>query len=157
MDIQLRPADQDDMLLIWRWANDLDVRKNAFSTDFISWESHVPWFLQKLASQQCTIYVGILDDIPIGQVRFDLMANHLCCDYMIDISIDLECRERGIGTELLRKAICVFTKSKHVRHLVAKVKKGNILSMKIFEKNHFVINEIKTTNDVFFYELIVND
>ena len=38
--LYLRTADENDMDLLFQWANDPDVRKNSFHSEPISYETH---------------------------------------------------------------------------------------------------------------------
>ena len=46
--ISFRRATIEDAELLFSWANDFDVRRNAFSQQEILWDEHVEWFQKKL-------------------------------------------------------------------------------------------------------------
>jgi hypothetical protein len=57
--------------LIFEWANDDDVRNNAINTHKIKWNDHINWFNKKLQSPDTFMFIGFLQDEPVGQIRFD--------------------------------------------------------------------------------------
>ena len=81
-DIFLRRASLDDAELLFSWANDIDVRRNAFRQQEILWDEHVKWLKGKLQDENCRIYIGYItaetmadmthmSEKPIGQIRLD--------------------------------------------------------------------------------------
>ena len=42
--LSLRKVNLNDVELIFKWANDPDVRNNSFNTNQIVWDEHVKWF-----------------------------------------------------------------------------------------------------------------
>jgi hypothetical protein len=53
-----RRAKKEDCELIYKWANDPEVRKNSFSGAAITVENHQKWFESKLADSKysCTLF-----------------------------------------------------------------------------------------------------
>ena len=43
--VHIREAGIADAELLFAWANDMDVRRNAFSQHEISWEEHTAWLI----------------------------------------------------------------------------------------------------------------
>lgn len=43
----LREVKENDTKLLFNWANDMHVRKNAINQDTITWEKHIIWFEKK--------------------------------------------------------------------------------------------------------------
>jgi len=127
-----RLANIDDMELYFFWANDPNVRKNAFSCNQIPWDIHQKWFTEKLADRNSFLYVIENNGHAIGQVRFDIIDDKAEIGY----SMDKECRGKGYGLNMLNAAIDSFTadmgKHAEVMTLVAKVRENNIPSNKIF-------------------------
>ena len=67
--IQLRKIAPDDMELLYRWVNDPTVRSNAFKADAVSPEEHRTWFERMMIDPNVDIFILMVDDAPIGQVR----------------------------------------------------------------------------------------
>jgi RimJ/RimL family protein N-acetyltransferase len=129
----LRKADSYlDGLLLFNWVNDESVRKNSFNSDEISISDHFNWFKSKLNSKISQIY--ILSDLyksNIGQIRVDMIDGY----YEIDYSISNKFRGKGFGGLILK----LLEEKLGQGSLLAKVKKANLPSVKIFKNNGFQI------------------
>ncbi|MBN1160576.1 MAG: UDP-2,4-diacetamido-2,4,6-trideoxy-beta-L-altropyranose hydrolase [Dehalococcoidales bacterium] len=127
--LKLRPVDSDDCRLLWEWANDKTVRAMSFSTQKISWEEHLRWFKEKLESPEC-IHCIVLDDndIPVGQVRFDLHG----VEADINISIDSKERGRWYGSAGIREATQKLFTDTGIKIVNAYVKSENTASIHAF-------------------------
>lgn len=131
MSIKLRPAQLRDCDLLFRWANDPVVRKNAFNSDLILFENHKKWFNNRLYCDSCNIYICYLDNNPIGQIRIDIKDDIGEIDY----SIDTEFRGKGYGYKLLLKLEEMVKQTKiNIDTLIGNVKDSNIASKKSFKK-----------------------
>ncbi|MBE5912913.1 MAG: GNAT family N-acetyltransferase [Pseudobutyrivibrio ruminis] len=132
--IYLRDADKEDCDLIYRWANDETVRKNAFNSEPIEYESHVIWYSELLLDGTQHQYILMHDNIPVGQLRLSQIEESVEIDY----SVAPEKRKGGYGTIILElskeKAKEVFPNAKN---LIGKVKPENGPSAQCFEKNGF--------------------
>tara|TARA_R110000765_G_scaffold237982_2_gene340654 strand:+ start:577 stop:1044 length:468 start_codon:yes stop_codon:yes gene_type:complete len=127
----LREAIEDDIELIYEWANDNTVRKNAVNKEKIIWEDHKKWYKNKILDSETYIY--ILEE-NIGQIRFDKIEDH----YEIDYSIDKKYRGKGYGVIIIKEGIKKLFSDKKKKVLVkAKVKQENIASLKVFRKCNF--------------------
>lgn len=124
--ISLRSANYEDCTLLFKWANDSQVRKNAFSPNNIDLESHIKWYENKMNDENTRIFIVLKDNVEVGQIRVDISDNKGFIDY----SIDKNYRGQGIGTEILQLIKLEITKV----NLIGYVKKENIASMKAFEK-----------------------
>ncbi len=128
-DISIRRVSADDECLLLEWANDADVRRNAFSHDPIAADAHHAWFEERLASPACLFLIG--QDawgLPIGQVRFDFRA----ADAVVDVSVDAAFRRRGAGVALMRAALDVLRAEGRCARVVAEVLDGNRASERMF-------------------------
>ena len=98
--LRLRRVRDDDCQLLWRWANDPEVREASFITDAIPWEDHVRWFAQKRNDPRWLQFIAVDDqEQPVGQVRFDLKDGESA---EIGLSIDRERRGSRYGKLILR-------------------------------------------------------
>ncbi len=137
--MKFRKAIQPDIKLLFDWANDLDVRQNAINTRLITWESHQNWFQNRLESSTSKIFIFLIDEQPIGQVRFEFEKNQ----WLIDYSIDKLYRGKGLGKLMLKEILSYFKTSEPI---IAYVKIENIASAKIFNSLGFKKNEIVEIN-----------
>ena len=105
-DIKFRKYKASDCKLLWEWANDQDVRKNAFNDSYIDYEDHKKWFLGKIKSENTKIYIFSCGFGFLGQVRFDKNDNKSYIDY----SVSRQFRGYKLGEEMLRKSIDKYEK-----------------------------------------------
>ena len=133
--MKLRQASQDDARMLWEWANDPEVRRQAFGERVIPWDAHVPWFSEKLVDPRCRIYVVENESgEPVGQVRFDLGDDGTA---MIDFSVQADARGRGYGSEGLRAAWDRAFAELDASTVVGLVKPANEPSLRAFQRAGF--------------------
>ena len=133
-DFYLRRANIDDMMLFFDWVNEKTVRQNSFSTNIINIDNHKAWFEKSLKNKDRYIYVLMKDDLPLGQIRFDVSNEEAEIDYSIDRSY----RNKGLGNLIISLGIEQISKDcKRVKKIVARVKETNVYSQKCFLKNGF--------------------
>lgn len=137
--MKFRKAIEADVKVLFDWANDLDVRQNAINSQLITWEVHEKWFQNRLESSTSKIFIFLIDEQPIGQVRFELEKNQ----WLIDYSIDKLYRGKGLGKLMLKEILSYF---KTREPIIAYVKIENIVSAKIFNSLDFVRKEIVEIN-----------
>ena len=120
--LRLREATQEDMDLLYRWANDPEVRKQSFRTEPIPYETHVNWFRRMMDDPAVLQFILEEDGVPAGQIRLNTDGGEAEIGY----SIAAECRGRGLGRQMLRMtAELVREEHPEIRKLTAKVKPGN--------------------------------
>jgi len=140
--LRLRRAREEDCKLLWKWANDPEVRAMSFSSSPIAWEEHVEWFKRKLHSSNCVIFIGLDEnDIPVGQVRFDIINNR---DAEININVDRSKRGQGYGGYLIKKSVEKLFHNSGIKFVHAFIKPENITSIKAFESAKFIKYGIKS-------------
>jgi pseudaminic acid synthase len=132
--LKFRRAESKDCHLIWRWANDAQVRAVSFSSEPIPWEDHVGWFEARLVDPTC-IFLIATDDVgtPVGQIRFEIEGN----DARISISLDEHQRGQGLGPRLINLASRRIFRELDVDTVVAFIKPGNVASVRAFQKAGF--------------------
>ncbi len=133
--IYLRSAEPDDIQLIFQWANDPTVRKNAFSTKKIAWEEHVQWYTRLMESDNAKLYIMVHGDQAIGQLRLDLHGESAEITY----SVAPQYRCMGYGKSLLSLAAeQVRTDFPQLKRLTARVKPDNVASKRAFLDTGYV-------------------
>lgn len=137
--LRVRRATIEDLLLYFNWANDASVRQNAINQEMIHLENHTKWFESRVNSEKSFLYVFEQDEIPVGQVRFDINEDVAEIDY----SVDENFRGKGLGKKILSLGIGRFNNVKPEKEIIGIVKYDNIPSSKVFEKLGFSINEDK--------------
>jgi len=133
-ELTLRPAQEQDCELIWKWANDSSARSVSFSSKSISWNEHIEWFKSKLNNPRCFIYVAInRNEIPVGQVRVEEKVN----EAVISVSVDKKFRGNGYGSIIIDLASQEFFQVSDARVIHAYVKQDNEASTRVFAKAGF--------------------
>ena len=128
--LKLKKADSSDCEVLFKWVNDLEVRKSSFISKPISWDEHVNWFKKVHKSSNTNIYIAKnSQNKPVGQVRIDYLNSY----WYIDYSVDKDFRGLGLGTILIKKMISLNSK----KEFLAKVKSKNIASITVFENLGF--------------------
>ena len=131
-------ADSEDIFL---WRNDPYSRSMSKKPKIIEKSTHIKWFNDIIKNKNSYLYIGLLNNTKVGVVRFD-------CDLeikksLVSINLNPKMRGRGLSSDLLSTAIKKLLKI-HKLTLCASIKKGNLISKKIFQKCGF--NEIKTVD-----------
>jgi RimJ/RimL family protein N-acetyltransferase len=131
----LRRAEASDEALLLKWANHPDVRRNAIQTEQIPAENHHRWFQNRLKDPDTYLFIGIWNEQPVGQVRFDRHDSI----YEIDYSVDETQRGKGFGEMLIRNGMEAIgiSEEKDFR-IVGLVRPENIASCEVFRKLGFV-------------------
>lgn len=140
MCLYLKKVDPNDIDLLYGWANDAAVRKNAFYTEPIPYENHVKWFANMLADASVHQYILYRGELPVGQIRLNVEDN----EALIDYSIAAEYRGKGYGSallELIKKQIAA-DKISNVMKLIGQVKYDNTASARAFETCGFSKREM---------------
>jgi RimJ/RimL family protein N-acetyltransferase len=101
MALSRREAAMDDAALLWRWANDAETRRHAFSKAPIPYDAHVAWLRQRLDSDATRLWIFADAAGPVGQVRFDLDGDVA----EIDVAVAPERRGHGQGRAMLSQAV----------------------------------------------------
>jgi RimJ/RimL family protein N-acetyltransferase len=136
--INLRKASAKDCRLIWKWANELEVRALSFASDAIPYDDHIKWFERKINSPDCYLYIAEnSNDKPVGQIRFELEGNNAT----ISISLDRKFRNKGYGSKMIALASQNIFENSKVNVIHAYIKKGNIVSASAFKKAGFIFIE----------------
>lgn len=127
--IYLRKATEEDIDLLFEWANDPVVRVNSFNIEPIPYEKHVKWFKKIMDDPNVLQFILMDEDIPVGQIRLNVNGDEAEIGY----SIGNEFRGKGYGRRILQLVFDEVQKNHHeISSLIAKVKPENIASNKLF-------------------------
>jgi UDP-2,4-diacetamido-2,4,6-trideoxy-beta-L-altropyranose hydrolase len=132
--IRFRAVNRSDAELLWRWANDPNVRTVSFQSEPIPWETHMHWFEKKLADPNARIFIaetGMRE--PLGVARFDVVAGIAT----ISVSLDRRFRGRGFGVRVIREATDQILSSPDIRKVSALIKRENQQSIQAFTQAGF--------------------
>lgn len=131
-DFQLIPADEQDIELIYQWQCHPATRQYALNSDVPSWERHVSWMKNKLAS---TDYFYMIkktsrDNQTCGVMRLDRQSQG---QYLISIFIAPASYGQGIAS----KALAIVDHIHPHITIEATVLTNNTASQKLFENSSF--------------------
>jgi len=127
----------EDCVDLFKLYNEKENLRNSFSQKKISFQKHLKWFKKKIIFKNSLIYIFRINNLCLGQVRFDLIKKKRA---LIDYSVDKIFRGRGWGKLMLAKAMLELNKNKKLKYFQAKVKKNNFKSIKIFDSLFFLKN-----------------
>lgn len=145
--LKLRKVTEADTRTIFDWANESEVRMNSLNQEPIKWEDHLKWFQSKIKDPNSRMFVLEENDSLLGQVRFDFIDGK----WLVNYSIDKNFRGRGFGAVLIKMALKRFEN----QDFLAKVKRDNIASKKVFLGLGFSLNE-EVSGEVEEYVLLRN-
>ena len=152
--MKIRKAKLLDSNDIFAWRNDPHTRAMFFSTKNIDEEEHTKWYDQNLLNPLVTIYIGELKDVKVGVCRFDYEPARNSAE--VSINLNPLMRGKNLSFDFLKKAINQFQQTFDYS-LVAKIKKSNKSSLKLFNKCGFINtnsdSDSDSDNDYYFFVL----
>jgi spore coat polysaccharide biosynthesis predicted glycosyltransferase SpsG/RimJ/RimL family protein N-acetyltransferase len=135
--IELRSANEQDLMLHYNWANEPETRNNSFSKEPITLETHIKWYLKKINSLDAALFVLLLDGTPIGSIRFDFNN----ASSILSFLIEKKYRNKGLGTVILEKGLAkIIEEHRKIKTVNGYVHQNNLASINSFLKVGFQIN-----------------
>jgi UDP-2,4-diacetamido-2,4,6-trideoxy-beta-L-altropyranose hydrolase len=132
--VTLRQVTYDDCSLIWQWSNEKETRQASFSQEEISWDEHVQWLRERLSDSNHRFFIAMNgNQKPLGQIRYVIDGKKAT----VSFSIAPEYRNRGYGSECLRKAARQLFDETGVDEILAFVKSENSISSRAFQRAGF--------------------
>lgn len=129
--LYLRNATEDDMMQLFNWASDPEVRKNSFNKKPITLENHTRWFHAVMEDEQTILYIAEANGMPVAHIRFNISAGKAMISYLIDADY----RGQGLGLHLLKKGVQALTAQRtDVEQIEGLVQRENVASVRSFEK-----------------------
>jgi len=134
--LRLRLAKAEDCQMVFRWANDPEVRQASFSSEVVPWEAHVAWFRGQLQNDGNLYFVVETETgRPIGQVRFALTRG----EATVSTSLDSTARAKGFGSAAIALASRHVMEQSGVKLIHAYIKPGNSLSQQAFARAGYTL------------------
>lgn len=131
----IRRAALSDSDFYFALRNDPAVRAASFRGDPIARDVHEQWFGRKLHDPRARMFV-LEDRVPVGQVRIDLSDDG--SRGTINVAVLPAHHGKGYASRgVALSCAAVFREFPALEEIVALIKKGNVASLKTFEKNHF--------------------
>ncbi|MBF9253779.1 UDP-2,4-diacetamido-2,4,6-trideoxy-beta-L-altropyranose hydrolase [Pontibacter sp. 172403-2] len=132
--LSLREATETDLLLVYKWNNDPEVRRHSFNPEPIKPEHHTRWFQAKLADAACKFYIAEVAGEPAAQIRFEVKEKQATISYLIAEAY----RGKGLGHKVLLKGVNKLKDEQpEIRQVHGLVQPENIASVRAFEKAGF--------------------
>ena len=134
--LEIRKIKEEDIDIILEWRNNPSVYKYALNPNPVKKVDHELWFGKILISTGCFFYMGLLDGVKCGTVRYDLQGD----DSIAEVSISLapEFWGKGLGFELMKLGEAKLKKESLVKIIHATVLNENNASMSLFLKSDFL-------------------
>jgi ribosomal protein S18 acetylase RimI-like enzyme len=132
--LSLRRARAGDARRIWEIRNHPAARRSSVHREAIPFASHETWFAERYLESRdnhCLVLSNDRDEV-IGYGRFDHDGE--ADNYVISIALDADYHGEGVGQHLLKELLKEFQTDKEI---VAVVRKDNLPSRSVFEKNDF--------------------
>jgi len=133
-DLILRPASEADSTRLLEWRNDPEARAASRSTTEVDSEEHATWLTAVLADPDRQLLICELDGEPVGQVRFDRLAEDR---HEISVALAASARGRGLSSRLISLAVEKLRESSPRAEVEAHVREGNIRSQAAFRRAGF--------------------
>jgi len=131
--VTLRVAREDDVSLIRAWRNDADAIRFSVSARPVSDAEHARWFSATLADPRKLLWVAEEQGVPVGQVRIDLEGD----TGIFSIVVAPSARGRGVGKEMLRRALAEIKRERLATTMTALTHPDNVASIRAFEQVGF--------------------
>jgi hypothetical protein len=142
----IREAALYDSLDIFAWRNDPVSRSMSVGGGVVNLKEHEYWFHDSLTNPLRKLYVGVITEGKVGVCRFDYSEATNCADVSININPCM--RGKNLSQGFLLHSITAYREGRHCQ-LNARVRKHNLASIKIFQKNNF-IQHLEDDNFYFF-------
>jgi perosamine synthetase len=133
--LSLRPATMSDAELLLTWANDPEVRDASFNSEPIGLDTHLSWLKRKLGSPDTAFFICERRGGAIGYARVERRDDRRG---EIAVSVDSAQRRRGVGRRLIALASARAAEELGIAEIFARVKSGNVASLRAFERAGFV-------------------
>jgi RimJ/RimL family protein N-acetyltransferase len=147
--MKVRKATEEDAKDIFIWRNDLVTVEMSESNALIDIDSHLVWMKNTLSDKTKFIYIGLIGDIKIGVIRFDLLRSRNGAE--LSINLNPLMRGKNYSSQFLHLAINFFAIKRNF-FLIAKIKKINTSSIKCFLNAGFFLEH--ENEEYFFYKFI---
>ena len=146
--IFVRLATESDSQSIFDWRNDELTTIMSLTSTNVEWHEHQFWFCNSLNSESRILLICEQNAThPIAVIRFDISG----INAEVSINLNPSMRGKGFAKKCLASSIDFFSlKYPLVDALIAKVKKKNIASKKLFLGLGF--RKIKVENQVILYK-----
>jgi spore coat polysaccharide biosynthesis protein SpsF len=139
MKVQIRKALITDSRFFFNLRNEKIVRNNSFNKKIINYQNHLDWYKKKLKNKNSFFLIAFIKKSKnIGAIRYEKDKEI----FKVSITIKKNFRKKGYGSLILKKSENFLKKGSVI---IAKIKKNNNISLKLFKKNNYQLLK-KNTN-----------
>ncbi len=131
----VRKAVTGDTETYFAWANEPETRRNSLDPNPIAWPQHQAWYTRHINDPNFVFYLFCVDEVPVGQVRFELVEDTATISY----SVDEQFRGMGLGFEMISQALKKLAGERGMSLVKGVVKNDNPASLATFRKIGFRI------------------
>jgi len=126
--ITYRKAGENDLMLVFEWANDPVARANSYASSAIDLETHKNWYENKLRDVNAMFFIAECDGIPAGLVRYEKKESVT----VVGILVSEKFRGRGLASEFLIGTARLYFELRR-EPVLAYIKVKNVASIRSFE------------------------
>lgn len=146
--IELRPLVIEDAPLIFQWRNDPFIVALGSRKKQVTWDEHYTWMQATVHSNMRKAFLILLNNTPIGQVRFDRESSKANC--VISVYLLQDYTGKGLGVASIVEGCSLIREIwSDAQNIYAYVLKGNINAQKAFLKTGFVQDSLYEDADHF--------
>jgi RimJ/RimL family protein N-acetyltransferase len=131
--VSLRPAAQDDELLLYQWQIHPETREFARNPQPPTLREHRNWFAQRMGNDGSRIFIILHGAEPGGCLRLDRVANGPAPVWEVSINIAPDCHRLGLA----KAALVLIREEMPGAELVAHVMPRNQASHALFRSAGF--------------------
>lgn len=134
----LKNLNNKDMVDLFNWRNNPEVRKNFFNSHKITWDEHKDWFEKITNEITASVYVAFQGKEKVGTIRYEDKGNFISVSVMLNPAFI----GKGLGPQIIILGTEKFIKErKPSKRIVAEIKKENRASIKAFIKAGYKKND----------------
>jgi UDP-2,4-diacetamido-2,4,6-trideoxy-beta-L-altropyranose hydrolase len=128
--VSVREITLEDRLALWEWRNDPTGRGLYKPNSAIAYQHHKKWFEHVMRNNDVLVFIGLVETLRIGCVRFDNINNG---EYDTSVYLKPYYCGKEIGVSFLQGAIMLLKERAGVRKITARIKVVNPASAHLFE------------------------
>ncbi len=150
--LTIRPLNANDLYLVFNWRNDPEIVNLGSLKRSVTWDEHLIWFNTTLIGLNRKAFILEINDMPVGQIRFDKKAFDSC---LISVYLSKVYSGKGYGIEFINLG-CKKINSEwdQLKKIYALVRIDNIIGQKAFIKAGFIEDESNQDQNHFSFLLI---
>ena len=141
-DLALRPACGANRDLLLLWTTELRACGFALSgSEPIESTEHSAWFAAALSDPNCRIWLMEHVGAPVGMVRLEREAVNARDVVVVSVFVVREARRLGLASVAIERALRDVALDRGALTAIARVRLGNVVSLRFFESLGFVTAE----------------